>query len=78
MQELPKNANMTKSYKPIAIPIPDNATNGDMIKALKLNDVVFDESFDEEYVIAICKKNKYRLFISKELWNAPYKRGEVE
>ena len=62
---------------PKVLPIPENATNGDMIKAMALRDVIFDENFDDEYVVAIYENNKYRIPIPKNWWNAPYKRGEV-
>lgn len=48
-----------------AIPIPDNATNGDMIKAMfpDMRDEIWNALYDAD----LCGKNSW--------WNAPYKRG---
>lgn len=45
-------------------PIPDNATNGDMIKAL----------FSETAEIT----GEFGVFFEDRWWNAPYKRGKTE
>lgn len=58
-----------------AIPIPENATNGDMIKALFPNATFYDDTFGYGYVysdVVECKEN-YMMTYSKEWWNAPYK-----
>ena len=53
-------------------PLPDNATNGDMIKALFPNIEIFEPN---KYEIAI-KQNLGWIAFKKEWWNAPYKKGE--
>ena len=58
---------------PNIIEIPDNATNGDMIKAL------FDCELNDElcysYLWKIDKNGYYSQF-DKDWWNAPYEKGE--
>ena len=62
-----------------AIPIPDNATNGDVIKALF-------PSWKVEHVRKMSGMNRYECGIDSinhisfydDWWNAPYKRGETE
>lgn len=52
-----------------AIPIPDNATNGDMIKAIFPN---YDEiELTEEYPSG-------KTYFSSDWWNAPYKKGSED
>lgn len=61
------------SDSPTIIEIPDNATNGDIIKALFNYEIVDD--FHYSYVIDI-ENNGYYVQFDKEWWNAPYKKGE--
>ena len=55
--------------------IPDNATNGDMIKALFDCKVV--EETHSTYVVNMGKDYFWKNF-EKSWWNAPYKKGEQE
>ena len=54
--------------------IPDNATNGDMIKAL------FDVKEIEEmkHCVFVTIYPDYDTRFIKDWWNAPYKKGEQE
>lgn len=60
-----------------AIPIPDGATNGDVIKAMfpdceqkrPINNGYFEMYFNKDL------RNASYMRVSKEFWNAPYKRG---
>ena len=54
-------------------PLPDNATNGDMIKALFDCKVV--EETHSTYVVNMGKDYFWKNF-EKSWWNAPYKKGE--
>ena len=60
------------------IVLPDNATNGDMIKALFPNATVYSykDSFDMYSDVVICPQNSM-LSADRDFWNAPYK-GEQE
>lgn len=53
-----------------AIPIPDKATNGDMIKAMFSNLESREKAFEIEITV---NKNKVGN-ISIDWWNAPYKK----
>ena len=52
-----------------AIPIPDNATNGDVIKAIFPN--VYSEECDYDIFITLDGDTRF----TYDWWNAPYKRG---
>ena len=54
-------------------PIPDNATNGDMLQAIFPNCVI-----DTDSCGAITTSIDGKMYWSKKWWNAPYKRGETE
>lgn len=54
------------------IPFPNNATNGDIIKALFPNIETFEPN---KYEIAI-KQNLGWLAFKKDWWNAPYKENK--
>lgn len=53
------------------IQLPENATNGDMIKALFQNTTVIKN----ETIVNVIKLDVVTMF-SKYWWDAPYKRGE--
>ena len=55
----------------IGVVIPDNATNGDMIKAMFPNEEIIESDGACVYVGA---KKRF----DKDYWNAPYKKGEEE
>lgn len=63
-----------------AIEIPKNATNGDMIEKMfpnceqkeHMNNGYFEMYFDNDL------KNASYMRVSKDWWNAPYKRGGEE
>lgn len=61
-------AELGRSY----IKIPDNATNGDMIKAVFPNTKVRDNCDFVTYTI----DNLIGITITKDWWNAPYKESE--
>ena len=50
-------------------PIPDNATNGDMIKLL------FPKI--DKYNNMLLEEHKTNVLFDDKWWNAPYKRGET-
>jgi hypothetical protein len=56
--------------------LPDNATNGDVIKALFPNATVYSykDSFDMYSDVVICPQN-FMLSADRDFWNAPYKGG---
>lgn len=58
-----------------AIPIPENATNGDMIKAIFPNVKTWDES-EGALCVEFKTLNQIKIF-PKYWWNAPYEK-EVE
>ena len=66
------------------IPISDNATNGDMIKALFADNFTIDEYLNDTRgligEVHLRKRNERDLLaqFDKDLWNAPYKRGDTE
>ena len=47
-------------------PIPDNATNGDVIKAMFPNGITIDRS------------TAYAKQVTEDWWNAPYQRGNLD
>lgn len=53
-----------------AVIIPDNPTNGDMIKALF--DCKLEDEFSISYLFKI-ENNRYCTQFDKKWWNAPYK-----
>ena len=66
---------------PTVLTIPDNPTNGDMIKALwNLSDNDIDIGFGTVYVYTNIRvfngQDRERLFFNKDWWNAPYKENK--
>lgn len=59
--------------------LPDNATNGDVIKALFPNATVYSykDSFDMYSDVVICPQNSM-LSADRDFWNAPYKGGQED
>jgi len=63
------------------IPIPDNATNGDMIKMMfpyysyERNDYV--QSI-EDYIVDCMECMEHDLYFAYDWWNAPYQKGGKE
>lgn len=65
-------------HNPNIIEIPDNATNGDMIKALFPNAEYWDSTeFENEERINF-EDNDCLECLNLDWWNAPYKRGGNE
>jgi hypothetical protein len=58
-----------------AIPIPDNATNGDVLKSLLYGKAIITE-FIHDVNISV-NTNVIGQF-DMEWWNSPYKRGDTE
>ena len=58
----------------LMIPLPDGATNGDVIKAL-FPHIIVREDFDLEGFVEADGLDKCTTFYT-EWWNAPYKRGD--
>ena len=59
-------------------PLPNNPTNGDMIKALfdtKIKDI---EIYLTKVYVFIHFKDGNSMRVWKDWWNAPYKRGEED
>ena len=53
--------------------IPDNATNGEVIKAL------FPQAeIEKPHLYRVYKLDIYPTDFTEEFWNAPYKKGEQE
>ena len=52
---------------PKVLPIPDNATNGDMIKAMFPNEEIIETD-------GACVYVGVKMRFDKDWWNAPYKR----
>ena len=54
--------------------LPDNATNGDVIKAMFPDATVYSykDSFDMYSDMVICPQN-FMLSADRDFWNAPYK-----
>ena len=64
------------SNAPTVLTIPENPTNGDMIKALfdtKIKDI---EIYLTKMYVFIHFKDGNSMRVWKDWWNAPYKRGE--
>ena len=59
----------------VATPIPDNATNGDAIKALFPN---FDYEDTTEFYHRMIDLDSHFIKTDKSWWNAPYKKGGTE
>ena len=62
-----------------ATPIPDNATNGDVIKAMFPNTEVDDYDYGKDPVIDVygIDDTEY-ITLRKAWWNAPYQKGNKE
>lgn len=60
-------------------PIPDNATNGDVIKAMFPNAKVDDYDYGKDPVIDVygIDDTEY-ITLRKEWWNSPYQKGGKE
>ena len=58
-----------------AIPIPENATNGDVLKRLLYGKAIITEFIHD---VNISVNNKVIGQFDMEWWNSPYKRGETE
>lgn len=57
--------------------LPDNATNGDMIKAMFPNSEIYTDVINEIVDVEICEDSS-ELRCSIGWWNAPYKRGDSD
>lgn len=57
------------------VPIPDNATNGDIIKALFPKAEIHDWYVENDY-IDIYGVDYEALTVCRKWWNAPYKKGD--
>lgn len=58
----------------LMIPFPDNATNGDVIKAVFPNIEIIINTETHEVTVDD-SVNTYMHFFDLDWWNAPYKRG---
>lgn len=61
-----------------AIPIPDNATNGDMIKALFPDIEINNGNMKVYTAIPFGDYVGANIDAMKDWWHSPYKRGETE
>ena len=57
-----------------AVIIPDNATNGDMMRALYPN-LIICKGYENIHAVVIVIEDTMMSF-REDWWNAPYKRGE--
>lgn len=57
------------------VEIPDNATNGDVLKRLLYGKAIMTEFIHD---VNISVNNNVIGQFDREWWNAPYKRGETE
>ena len=65
-------------YKAIknGTPIPDNATNGDVIKAMFENNVFAEDEYeDEDGVTWIDMISDNGMTFEMDWWNTPYQKG---
>lgn len=59
-----------------AIPIPQGATNGDMIKALFPNSEVFEPIVEDDIIhVVFADKTDSAIGFDYSWWNAPYKEN---
>ena len=58
-----------------AIQISENATNGDIRRAMFPNEKVIEL---DDIVIVMGKDKEYQHHYSKDFWNAPYKGGQED
>ena len=58
-----------------AIEIPNNATNGDVIKAIFPDAEIYDWGAEGDYV-DICGLDYEGITVCRKWWNAPYRREE--
>lgn len=79
--DLLKSVHGNICYKAVCngTPIPDNATNGDMIKAMFPNTEVDDYDYGKDPVIDVygIDDTEY-ITLRKTWWNAPYQKGGKE
>ena len=66
------NADSIPKDCPIKAEIPDNATNGDVIKAMFPNCALTCNIMGEEFICEF-NGNKKKSIADREWWNAPYK-----
>lgn len=58
-------------------PIPDNATNGDVIKAMFSNVEIYTDVINEIVDVEICEDSS-ELRCCVDWWNSPYQKGGNE
>ena len=61
-------------YTVQAIPIPNNATNGDIRRMIFPSEKVMEL---ENIVVVMGENKEYQHHYSKDFWNAPYKELEI-
>lgn len=66
--------NLTLAFRN-GTPIPDNATNGDIIKAMF---DVKEIDMSHTYCVHFPEEEDYSHYFFKEWWNAPYQKGGKE
>lgn len=67
-------------HVPTVLTIPDNPTNGDIIKGMFpngyfLNEFPFEGSSLEKFYVDDVLSNPTHLMVTDDWWNSPYKRG---
>ena len=78
-----KNAEMLEEAILNGILLPDNATNGDVIKAVFPNIDFYEGEVDKIgglisfYARDEHEEKRQRVIITADWWNAPYKRGDT-
>ena len=68
-------------FEMIELEIPNNATNGEVIKALFPQAEVkecYKDIYGKPHLYRVYKLDIYPTEFTEEFWNAPYKKGENE
>ena len=56
--------------------LPENATNGDVIKAVFPNALISDYIVNDMTIIYLQDENESEMVVPEDWWFAPYKEGE--
>ena len=78
-REIPSNMNHSLTMKILShgnsIFFPDNATNGDLIKAMFPNALRSDYFENDTTIIYLQDENESEMVVPEDWWNAPYQKG---
>lgn len=78
--EYMKNGYVPSTFKTFSVikngtPIPDNATNGDVLKAIFPNTVFAEDKYEYDGVPWVDIFSDDGMTIEMAFWNAPYQKG---